>query len=68
MTTYTATAEHNGLSFTGTGTTDHAAVTAAMAALKAVWSIDSHRARLIVRLNNSIQYVTTASRYAIDTN
>jgi hypothetical protein len=66
--TYTATAEHNGLKFTGTGNTDHAAVTAAMKALEAVWSIDTHRARLTVRFGDSIQYVTTASRYAIDTN
>lgn len=66
--TYTATAQHNGLSFTGTGKTDHEAVTAALAALRAVWNIDSHRAQLIVRLGDSIQYVTTAARYHIATN
>jgi hypothetical protein len=60
---YTATAQHNGMTFTATGKNDHAAVNAAMQALRAVWNIDSHRATITVKLGEAVQYVTTAAKY-----
>jgi hypothetical protein len=63
---YTATAQHNGLSFTAKGQTDHEAITAAMQALKSAWSIDSDRAFIMVKLGGVFQYVTTAAKYQAD--
>ena len=66
--TYTATAQHHGLTFTATGKTDSEAVTAAMQSLRACWSIDPHRATLIVKIGDCVQYVTTAAKYQSATN
>jgi hypothetical protein len=60
---YTATARHPAGSFTGTGKTDHEAVTAALSALRAIWSIDDHNTKLIVRQGAATVYVTTATKY-----
>jgi len=60
---YTATARHPAGSFTGTGKTDHEAVTAALSALRAIWSIDDHNIQLTVRQGSATVYITTASNY-----
>lgn len=60
---YTATATLDGLNTTGNGRTDYEAVKAAMANLSAVWSINTNRAVLVVRLGDQIQYTTTAGKY-----
>jgi hypothetical protein len=65
---YTATAEHASVKATGTGRTDHAAVTQALAALRAHHAAENHQIRLVVWSGNSCTYVTTATRYFIDTN
>ncbi len=64
---YSALVEHEGLCFTGQGQTDHEAVTKAVQALEACWSINISRARLTVRLGDSIQYTTTVGRYNVAT-
>ena len=64
---YTATVTHEGLKFSGNGTTDDEAVKAAMANLKAVWSINTNRAVLVVRLGDQVQYTTTAGKYEVAT-
>lgn len=64
---YRAQVEHEGLKFTGEGVTDHEAVTRAVKTLEAVWSINTGRARLTVRLGDSIQYVTTVACYRVAT-
>ena len=61
--TYTATAQHHGLTFTATGKTDHEAITAAMQSLRACWNINTSSATLIVKIGDSVQYVTTAAKY-----
>ncbi len=43
------------------------AVRAAMANLKTVWSINTNRAVLVVRLGDQIQYTTTAGKYEVAT-
>jgi hypothetical protein len=65
--TYTATVTHVGLRFSGSGSTDHEAVHAAMNALKSCWNIDTNRAVLVVRLGDQIQYTTTAGKYELST-
>ncbi len=65
--TYTATVRHESLTFTGKGTTDHEAVTKAMDALKACWSIHLARAVIEVRLGDQLQYVTTFGKYEVAT-
>jgi hypothetical protein len=66
--TYTAKATHKGQTFTGTGSNDHAAVTAALAALRADHHAENHEIELSVWTFNSCAYATTATRYFIDTN
>ena len=65
---YTATATHPAGTFTGTGDTDHEAVTAALYALRAIWSIDDHNTKLTVRQGGAVVYVTATTKYFIDTN
>jgi len=66
-TPYTATITHDGMTFMGFGTTDHEAAKKAIDALEAVWQVNTGRAILTVRLNDSIQYTTTNARYFVST-